>query len=200
MTNPSTKRPGGRSTRVKAAVFDAVEALLADNPQAFPSMAEVAERSGVNITSLYRRWGDARTLLADVAVERLMREQPMPDLGSVRKDLIAWSKSIAREIGRPEGLSLLRIMAMDVRSAASDADIMSTPVGRRVAELEGVLERGRQRGEAVPGVRDVLEIVIAPLYLHALFLGPIKEPAGVARLVDRALLPAIVAGASKRSS
>jgi hypothetical protein len=33
---------------------------------------------------------------------------------------------------------------------------------------------------------DVLELVLAPIYLHGLFLGPLRD-ASVDRLVDRAL-------------
>jgi hypothetical protein len=38
----------------------------------------------VNATTLYRRWTDARELVAAVAVGRLMRDNPVPDTGSVR--------------------------------------------------------------------------------------------------------------------
>lgn len=34
---------------------------------------------------------------------------------------------------------------------------------------------------------DIFELVLAPIYLRALFLGPIKSAVGVERLVDRAL-------------
>jgi len=151
-------------------------------------MGEIAERAGVNTTSLYRRWGDTRNLLADVAIERLMRDQPIPDIGSVRDDLVAWAISIACATGNPGGLQLLRVMALDSHTAQQETEIMKTPIGRRIAELDAMLDRGHQRGEVVPTVQDVIEIVLAPLYLHALFMGKIDKPAGVARLVDRALL------------
>jgi AcrR family transcriptional regulator len=202
MSNPSSKRPGGRSARVKTAVFDAVETLLAENGGEFPSMAEIAERAGVNTTSLYRRWGDARNLLVDVAIERLMRDRPVPDLGSVREDLVTWAVSVAKSICSPEGLSLFRIVASNLQATQGkegERDIMKTPVGPRIAELKAVLERGRQRGERVPDVQEVIEIVLAPIYLHALFRGAIEDPEGVSRLVDRALLLA-AARAGDRSA
>jgi AcrR family transcriptional regulator len=184
----SSKRPGGRSTRVKTAVFDAAEALLVEKQGAFPSMGEIAERAGVNPTSLYRRWNDVRNLLIEVAVETLMRDRPIADLGSVRDDLNAWAVSVASVIGGPGGMHLLRIVASEPQSTKLETDLMKTPIGRRIDELNAMLERGRERGETVPGTQDVLEIVLAPLYLHALFLGPIANPASVTRLVDRVLL------------
>ena len=188
MVQSSSKRLGGRSARVRTVVFDAVEALLRERPAAIPSIPEVAERSGVNKTSLYRRWGDIRTLLAEVAVDRLIRDQPIPTIASVRDNLAAWAISIARSTADRHALSLLRIMTMAPEAASQDADIMTTPLGRRLAELQEMLELGRARGEPVPTVGDVIEIVLSPLYMHALFLGPIAQPDAAARLVDRLFL------------
>jgi len=186
---------------VKTIVFDAVEALLRDRPGDTPSIPEIAERSGVNKTSLYRRWGDIRTLLAEVAVDRLIRDQPIPTTESVHDNLMAWTISIARTIGDHHSLSLLRIMTLAPEAASKEADIMKTPLGRRLNELHAMLESGRKRGEFVPTVGDVIEIVLSPLYMHALFLGPIQEPESVARLVDRLFLVArLEAGTAARSS
>src|ERR1700677_3732726 len=95
MPKPS-KRPGGRSSRVRKAVFEAVEGLLVERPGDLPSMADIAGRAGVNPTSLYRRWHDVRILAGEVAVERLMRDLPVPDTGSLRDDLIGWGAAAAR--------------------------------------------------------------------------------------------------------
>jgi hypothetical protein len=56
---------------------------------------------------LYRRWGDVRVLLMEVAVEQLMRERPLPDTGSLRGDLRAWARTIAANFGR-EGSAFFR--------------------------------------------------------------------------------------------
>ena len=173
---------------MKRVVFDAVEALLRDRPGETPSIPEIAERSGVNKTSLYRRWGDVRTLLADVAVDRLIRDQPIPAAESVRENLTTWTISIARTVGDPHSLSVLRIMSMAPEATNKEADIMKTPLGRRLAELHEMLALGQQRGELVPTVGDVIEVVLSPLYMHALFLGPIQDPEDAARLVDRLFL------------
>lgn len=188
MTETSPRRPGGRSSRVKNAVFDAVEALLIERQGEIPSMLEIAERSAVNKTSLYRRWGDIRNLLADVAVERLIREEPIPTAGSVRDNLVTWTMSIARSLGNQHSLSLLRVMTMTPQVAAEERDIMETPIGRRLEELDRMLDVGRKRGEIVPSVGLVAEIVLAPLYMQALFTGAAQTLETTARRVDRAFL------------
>jgi hypothetical protein len=65
----------------------------------------------------------------------------------------------------------------------------------RRGKLNGALDRHevirKKRGEITPKVMDVLEVVLAPIYPHGLFLGPLRD-ASVDRLVDRAL--ALVCG------
>jgi AcrR family transcriptional regulator len=189
MPKSPSKRPGGRSTRITRAVFEAVESLLAEAPAEIPSMALIADRADVNPSTLYRRWTDARVLVGAVAVDRLMRDNPVQDTGSVRGDLIRWGNSVARSISTRRNIALLRILTATPASGAGVShlrNLRDLPIGRRVAELELVLARGKKRGEITPKVMDVLELVLAPIYLHGLFLGPLRDPS-VDRLVDRAL-------------
>ena len=111
-------RPGGRSSRMKEAVFAAIEELLAENPGDLPSIAAIAERAGVNPTSLYRRWGDARKLAGAVAVDRLMREMPVPDTGSLRGDLVGWATTAAKSLSKGGTVSMLRAWRRRPKRAA----------------------------------------------------------------------------------
>jgi tetracycline repressor-like protein len=45
-------------------------------------------------------------------------------------------------------------------------------LAERVPQLREMLGRARRRGEAVPTVDELLELVVAPLYFHALFAAP----------------------------
>lgn len=172
---------------MKAAVYAAVERLLAENPGDLPSMAAIAERAKVNPTSLYRRWGDVRLLAGAVAVDQLMREHPVPDTGSLREDLIGWAASVARSLSTRRNVALLRILTAVPESGSRSSNLSELPIGRRAHELEAMLLRGKRRGEKTPELMDVLELVLAPIYLRALFLGPVKSVAGIERLVDRTL-------------
>jgi AcrR family transcriptional regulator len=179
---PAPARPGGRSQRIRDAVFDAVEALMAENKGALPSIGDVAARAGVNPTSLYRRWGDATYLAADTALARLNRDFPIPDTGSLKGDMLGWAGTAAKHLSERKTSLLLRV----VTSMAPAGRAL--PIEARSKELEVMLERARARGEAAPDVIEVFEIVVAPLYLRVLFFGPIREPGAYAeRLVSRAL-------------
>ncbi|WP_425426289.1 TetR/AcrR family transcriptional regulator [Amycolatopsis australiensis] len=54
--------PGGRSARVREAVHDAVVELHAAG-EIDAAIPRIAERAGVNPTSVYRRWGSRDHLL-----------------------------------------------------------------------------------------------------------------------------------------
>ena len=55
---PHAPAPGPRPSRRCAA-------LLAEREPPTVAMTDIAERAGVAATSLYRRWGDVRTLLTE---------------------------------------------------------------------------------------------------------------------------------------
>jgi AcrR family transcriptional regulator len=187
MKKKPAARPGGRSAQIRTKVFDAVEALLAKNPNATPSMGEIAARAGVNPTSLYRRWGDAGVLAVEVAIERLMQDSPMPDTGTLRGDLLGWAMNGARSLSGKKDLALLRVLAATTQVDEELQQKRLIATARRGQELNVVLERAQARGEAVPTLPEVLEIVLAPIYFRALFFGAMREEEDVARLVDRAL-------------
>jgi AcrR family transcriptional regulator len=177
-------RPGGRSARNKAAVFEATAALLAERGYEAVTMTDVAQRAGMAATSLYRRWGDVRALIMEVAVEKLMRERPLPDTGSLRGDLLAWARPIAASLASREGSSFFRAVIATTTPAGADGSLRHAAMKRRREQMEMMLERARQRGAKPPDVDELLDHVLAPLYMRALFGRPLSK-AVADRLVDR---------------
>jgi AcrR family transcriptional regulator len=165
-------RPGGRTAQTRAAVFTAVETLLADKDPGAISMAEIAERAGVAATSLYRRWGDVRALLTDVAVEQLTRESPLPDTGSLRGDLSAWTRSVAAGLAQPEGSVFFRVYVGAAPRTPEEGATRAQAITRRLEQIGVMLDRARARGEPTPYVVEVADHLLAPLYMRALFGAP----------------------------
>src|ERR1700712_3794350 len=92
--NTVQKRPGGRSAAVLTSVKNAVEELVKEKGRERVTIPRVAERAGVNPTSVYRRWGDLQTMINDIATYRLDPERPMPESGGLRSDLTEWAREI----------------------------------------------------------------------------------------------------------
>src|ERR1700760_1266950 len=107
-TNTPTKRPGGRSAAVMSSIKTAVEELIAERGRERVTIPMVAERAGVNPTSVYRRWGDLQTMINDIATYRLDPDRPIPETGSLQADLTAWAREIVDHYRNPTNAALLR--------------------------------------------------------------------------------------------
>ncbi|TIC85533.1 TetR/AcrR family transcriptional regulator [Nocardioides sp. GY 10127] len=183
MTDQTTgSRPGGRSSRVREAVHAAVGELLAEGAERI-TFPVVAERAGVNPTTLYRRWSDVDALLEEVTVAALTRDgENLPDGGSLSEDLATWAETIRRDISRPARSRYLRAM-VGARDGLADScpvtDLRAEQAGRLLAAAAG-------RGEPVPTVEQVLDHVVSPLYYRIVF-GLDVDAAHARRLTDDVL-------------
>lgn len=181
------RRPGGRSARVRSQVHEAAVALLAEPRWSQLNLGGIAERAGVQPSTLYRRWGTLSALLSDVLDARLSERSPLPDTGSLSGDLHRWALSIAADLGGEPGPVLLR--ALLLRSGEHDDTSTAADVlPGRTGEIDALLARAISRGEAAPTTRDVFEMVISPLYGYALFghASLTRAPALVERLLATA--------------
>lgn len=181
------RRPGGRSARVAADVHQAVTDLISERGYGTFTVGDVAARAGVADSSIYRRWGGLEALLTDVALARLNARSPMPDTGSLAGDLRTYAAAVAREITGPDGLALVRLaVALSGDGARGDRardDIRD----ERTRQLQSMLDRSRDRGENAPDALEVLDHILAPMYIRVLFgMGPLT-PEYVDGLVDRLL-------------
>jgi AcrR family transcriptional regulator len=174
-------RPGGRSARVRDAVHRAAIELLIEG-ETDAAIPRIAERAGVNPTSVYRRWGSRENVLLHAAVTRLRERSPMPDTGSLRGDLLTWATSVEQALNEPDGRILLRALM----ATMSTPDRPTEHLRDRGDDLQAMLDAASARGERTPTVDEVLDYVLAPLYLRALF-GVSLEEGMAATLVDRLL-------------
>ena len=178
------RRPGGRSARVVAAVHAAVNELLTDGNTGEITVSEIAERAGVNPTSIYRRWGTLEALMLDVEEARVEVRSPIPNTGTLRGDLLAYARQAAREISLPGGMAFLRAVLAVRQSGDTQHD---GPLRKRAGQLQAMLDRASDRGEPAPALNDVLDCILAPIYLRAIFGAGKPREEHLALFVDRAL-------------
>ncbi|MEU7866555.1 TetR/AcrR family transcriptional regulator [Dactylosporangium sp. NPDC049140] len=179
------RRTGGRSARVRDAVHRAVAELVAERGHGAFSVADVAARAGVADTSIYRRWGGLEALVTDVAMTRLSADFPMPDTGSLAGDLRAYAEGVARDVRGPDGLAVLRLVVALSTAGPEGLAARDRFVAERGRQFEAMLERARERGEPAPEALDIVDHILAPLYVRALFgLGDLT-PGHAAELADR---------------
>ena len=84
---PRRGRP--RSEQADRSILQAAAELLAERGLGGMSIEEVAARAGVGKTTIYRRWTSRGTLALDAFLTEFQGQQPLPDTGSLRGDLLA---------------------------------------------------------------------------------------------------------------
>lgn len=181
------RRPGGRSARVAAEVHQAVTDLISERGYGNFTVRDVAARAGVADSSIYRRWGNLETLLTDVALTRLNTRSPMPDTGSLAGDLRTYAAQVAREITGPDGPAVLHLAVALSGNGQQGLQARDALRAERTRQLQSMLDRARERGEHAPDALDVLDHVLAPMYIRVLFGIGQLTPDYIDDLVDRLL-------------
>ncbi|MER7915744.1 MULTISPECIES: TetR/AcrR family transcriptional regulator [unclassified Streptomyces] len=166
---PLAKRPGGRSARVQAAVHQALTDLAGECDVTQLTIPAVAERAGVNPTTIYRRWGTLQALLAEVAALR-GADAPPSSSGDLRTDLEAYAVRTLADLTRPGGIAFFQAeVSPDIDERRSG---LRECLRRATVGLDMVLAASRERGETPPPTERLLDRIVAPLYFRVVFSVP----------------------------
>jgi AcrR family transcriptional regulator len=191
-------RVGGRSARIQTAVHEAVKRLGAVTDREQLTVPQIAAEAGVTPSTIYRRWGDLGSLLADVAVARLRPIADPEDTGAAASDLRAFIDQFMEEMSSPVGRALVR----DVFSPAGDA-YPGQCANFTFEHLATIAKRAKARGEPSFDVDEVIDHVVAPIVYHILFgdreLTLDYSHALLARLRSLPAQPAPADGAKRRA-
>ena len=162
-----------RSREADRAILTAAAELLAERGLAAMSIEEVAARAGVGKTTIYRRWPSKGLLALDAFVASFREEQPLPDTGTLRGDLLAalhaWVRAVTQT---PMGPMLTGLIA----EAQHDTELRRVWRDRVLEPLRTqhriMLDRAIARGEITPGVdQDVVLDLFFGAAEHRLLLG-----------------------------
>ncbi|MFF2549389.1 TetR/AcrR family transcriptional regulator [Nocardia sp. NPDC058058] len=185
MEPEKTRRPGGRSARVRTAVHQAVTELAAERGYGNFTVGEVAARAGVADTSIYRRWGTLEALSADAAIGWLTEHSPIPDTGSLSTDLRGFAAKVAADVSGPGGLGVLRLAMALTNAGETGQQARNQFLMARFEQLRTMVDRAIARGERAPDPMDIVDHILAPIYVRTLFgMGPL-EPGYTNGLADR---------------
>ncbi|KPI12381.1 regulatory protein TetR [Actinobacteria bacterium OV450] len=161
--------------------------LLSDAAGEELNIPAIAQRAGVNHTSVYRRWGSLDALLADTVTTRLERDSPLKDTGTLRGDLIAWAEASVASMRTSEGRALVRAVVLSMPSGAQAQGERAGQFQRRMRSIEQIRERATARGEDPPPLEQILDQLIAPFYIRTIFGIDVPDTGYPQLLVDRLL-------------
>ncbi len=151
---------------------------------------DVAERAGVNKTTIYRRWPTKDDLVIDALRYSYEEQHFVPDSGNLREDMLQYIRHLIKRVKNP-----IPRGAMVTLHNVSDPAIM--PIARellgRAREVRvQIVKRGIERGE-LPNSVDaeiISDLFSAPILRRLLTFGEHVKPRYVEYVIDT-----VIAGA-----
>lgn len=199
MTSTSThppRRGRPRNEELDVVVVQAASEVLSERGFDAMTIEEVATRSGVAKTTIYRRWATKGALALDAFLGDFLSLQPSVDTGSLegdlRQGLTSWAHAV---IDTPTGRTLVRLVA----EAQLDAHLAEAWSKRVMIPLRDqhrlMVERAINRGEIPEGsdVEAVMDMTYGPAY-HRLLQGHLDITPSFVALVARTVAEGAKAG------
>ena len=179
------RRPGGRAADISRRINQAVLDLLVEGGAAACSYASVAERSGVDRSTLYRRYPDRWEMMIDAFMERVATDV-LPDFtGNFRADLKSILVRLAETLQGPLG-PVLMSLAGELR-AAHAGDYSRAYFDRRMAQLDAMFDAAIARGELAPDVdrEELFTAAAGPVYFRLFIAARGVDDDWIDQLVER---------------
>ncbi|MGI9052738.1 MAG: TetR/AcrR family transcriptional regulator [Ilumatobacteraceae bacterium] len=177
-----------RSEEARRKVLEATAELIIEGGVAKLTMEEVAARSGVAKTTIYRHWPERPALILDT-VGRAFRHVATPDTGSLRGDLLAFFNGMVRaDLSGKVG----RMMPCLIDAATRDPE-MEQLLARLGVEREGpvvaIVGRAQQRGELPMDLdqRVVVGTIVGPIVFRKVIQRQQIDSDYIERCVDVAV-------------
>lgn len=202
---PDTRRTAnvrvrGRAANVVARVMNATAHELGRASYAALRVEDVAARSGVNKTTIYRRWPTKPELVAAAikhqGADAFGGKQLFADTGSLRGDLRA--SMVVTSALSPSQLGILRVIQTE--RTVPEIEAITTRLREGIQKLRiAMVERAIDRGELPKGVdAQLLVDLVSAVSQRALLLDEKLEPSYIERVLDVVLAGAAASGKGRR--
>lgn len=188
-----TVSPRRRGAVLERAILDAALEQLSTVGWAGLTMERVAAGAQTGKAALYRRWPSKEALVADALRAGLPRLEAVPDLGSVREDLLVLCR-LARDAmySRP-GVALRSVIhECDPAQAERFHEVIFEGVVEpTIALLRGVVLRGIQRGEVRSDAANgyVFDAIPAMMMYRSKMCTSEWDDRDLEEMIDRLMLP-----------
>ncbi len=163
-----TKRING--PRKSQEIFDATLDLLQDKGYEGLTVEGVAERAGVNKTTLYRWWPSKGALLGAALVNSTRLSFPLPDTGSLQGDLEAVLNSVVALL-TTQPTARIAIASLGATAQSPELALHArTFFADRLAGEQPILDRAIARGELAPDTEPALLMHLMDMLAGAAWL------------------------------
>lgn len=149
----------------------------------------VAERAGVNKTTIYRWWPSKAALLGAALVDAPLLDLPMPDTGTLRGDLTALVDGLVRLVTADEAGGAARAALAAAVGNPELAAHFRAFFADRLTREQAVVDRAVRRGELPSGADTLLlmDLLAGAVWMRAAFRDEPLPPGFAARAVAAVL-------------
>jgi AcrR family transcriptional regulator len=191
VTKAPARRPGGRSARVREAVLEATLDELVDHGYAAMTMQGIADRAGVNKSSLYRHWAGKGAVLADALVSKSAQVATPPDTGDIHTDLLVlWSTTPAPNVRRDFSRTVAVSRALAAASSDPDVRAAHRALWERRLELVQVIVQRAVKARQLPRGADpelLMDLLFGPFHTRVVARDKVPTRDFLAKVMDSAL-------------
>ena len=185
----AASRADPRIERSRAKLLAAATELLAEAGPRALTVDNVAERSGVAKSTLYRHWPSRTALMVDV-LRVNMPCTPEVDLASgFEACLRTYLRALAGSFGDPEWARILPALFLLKQQLPEVDDLAESDRDEKVASLTALLDRGVAEGVIPAGLdpHEVVSALVGPMMMCALIGELDAVPAAGEYALDRFL-------------
>jgi AcrR family transcriptional regulator len=175
-------------------IVDTTLAMLAEKGYEQLTIEGVAQRSGVNKTTVYRWWPSKAALVADALIEARALEFAVPDTGSLEGDLTELATSIAALLTTPPSAD---IAVAALAASAGHPELAASVRGffaDRLTREQPIFDRAVARGELAKDadLMTIVDLIAGAIWLRVAFRGQPADTTFVSDII-RTLLHGVSA-------
>ena len=182
--NGAVRRPGGRTAEVTARIHRACLDLVIEGGASSCTFATVAERAGIERSTLYRRYSDEWEMMLGAIIARAGDDIVANLTGSLAGDLRSVAGKLVEQLESPLGPAVVGTAA-ELR-AQSGHDYSRTFFDHRMAQLKPMFDAAIARGELPPetDTEEMFSMIAGPIYFRLFIAARPIDPAWLDRLVE----------------
>jgi AcrR family transcriptional regulator len=135
------------------------------------TVTEVASRSGVHESSIYRRWGTRERLAIEAMMLTGNQYLPIPDTGTLRGDLVAFALELVQYLTDPIGSATAHALTSpmdDPTIAESSARYFEARFQLASVIVSRAVLRGELPDSAISDGATAIELLVAPVHFRYL--------------------------------
>jgi AcrR family transcriptional regulator len=192
MATTGTSRPGGRTARTQAAVFDATLAELVEHGYDQLSVEAVAARAGVHKTTVYRRWRTKAELVGEALRGTADSRLPAPETDDITDGLRHIGRALLATMRSPAGIAAVRALCSGGEATPEIVGFVQGFFADRITQVAPVVDRAVAHGQLPAGTDPDLLFrhTAAPIYYRTLIMGEHLTDADAELAADAALAAA----------